>query len=229
MTRKSWIINELNFDNIASITPSYIDDNDTTQSVTFTAEQIKFACRSYYDYTFIDYTGSLKNEVLKINFAKWYDLNSARISRIFRALNENYNPTENYLKHGNIETTYGQIVTNDIEGDTHKVTTVPNEITTETQERATDSLNLAVTMKTKTSATANVGGTSTSDAFHDVNTTTNSGKDTIKDTTHGNIGTTLASTMIKEELSIRDTSLLDIICRDFMIENAYYVDNNSIW
>lgn len=50
------------------------------------------------------------------------------------------------------------------------------------------------------STSGDVGGTSTSDAYTDNHTTTNSGTDIVEDTTHGNIGVTKSSELIASEL-----------------------------
>lgn len=222
MTKKSWIVNELDTSNINSITLSYVDDSNQTHTLTYSKDDIVYAMRIYYDWTFLDYTGSVKASVLSTNLTKWLTLHLDRFNRLFRALDEKYNPIENYAKHGHIETRYGHVIDNRDDIALHKVTTVPNEIVTSTKERASDSSTLTETMEVTTKATANVGGTSTSDAFIDEHKETHSGTDTIEDTTHGNIGTMLSATAILEEFKVRRDALLDIIISDFMNDNAYY-------
>lgn len=229
MNKKLWKVNELDTSTIATITMSYTDDDGNSHSLSYDADAIGYALRTYFDYCFIDYTGSVKADVLKVNFSKWWALNSDRFSRLYRALDEKYNPIENYAKKGHIETRHGHIISTDIDGGIHKITTVPNEIKTESFERASDSLELTKTMETKTSATANVGGTSTSDAYHDENKVTNSGTDIVEDTTHGNIGTMLSATAVLEEFKVRTFSLIDRITGDFMLENAFYIDDTICW
>lgn len=226
MNKKTWKVNELTFSNIATLNLSYINDAGVTVSTMFTSDEIEYATRSYYDYWFLDYTGSLKADVLKNNWAKWFEINAERINRIYRALDEKYNPTENYLKHGNVETTYGHVIDTKTNSGERTITTIPNEIVSTVKERASDSGTLTATAETTTHATSGVGGTSNSSAYEDTNKETNSGKDIIIDTTHGNIGTTLASTMILEEMKIRRDSLLDMIVSDFMYENSYYIEED---
>ena len=226
MNKKTWKVNELETTNISTITLSYVNDNNVTKSVTYTNEQIVYALRTYYDWYFLDYTGSLKASVLSTNLTKWLSLHCDRFNRLFRALDEVYNPIENYAKHGHIETRYGHVVDNEDDIAKHKVTTVPNELTTQTKERASDSQSLTVTMETQTSATSGVGGTSESDAYKDKHKETNSGTDVIEDTTHGNIGTMLSATAILEEFKVRTDALLDILISDFMNDNAYYIEDD---
>ena len=230
MNRKSWKVKELDLGFPNDSTLSYINDDGETITKTLAKDNLIYSARRYFDYTFLDYTGSLKADVIDTNWAKWWALNSERFGRIFRALDEVYNPIENVFKKGHIETQHGHVI--DVNDDIalHKVTSKPNSIESSYYERSSDDGTLQQVNKSVSGASAgDTGGTSTSDAYIDKHKTTNSGTDIIEDTTHGNIGTTKSSDLVQSELSVRQENIYDMIIDSFFYDNAYYVDENCIY
>lgn len=230
MNRKSWKVKELDLCFPNNSTISYINDDGDTVTKTLAKDSLIYSARRYFDYTFLDYTGSLKADVIATNWNKWWALNSDRFERIFRALDEVYNPIENVFKKGHIETQHGHVV--EVEDDIalHKVTSMPNSIETKYYERSSDDGTLQEVNKSVSGATSgDIGGTSTSDAYTDNHTTTNSGTDIVEDTTHGNIGVTKSSELIASELEVRQTNIYDMIVDSFFYDNAYYVEECDIY
>ena len=230
MNRRSWKVKELDLGFPNDSTLSYINDDGETVTKTLVKDSLIYSARRYFDYTFLDYTGSLKADVIATNWTKWWALNNERFGRIFRALDEVYNPIENVFKKGHIETQHGHII--DVNDDIarHKVTSVPNSIESSYYERSSDDSTLQQVNKSVSGASSgDTGGTSTSDAYIDKHKTTNSGTDIIEDTTHGNIGVTKSSELIASELEVRQTNIYDMIIDGFFYDNAYYVEECDIY
>lgn len=226
MSRKSWKVGELDIRFPNYLVLSYVNDDGVTITKSLNKDLLIYSSRRYYNYTFLDYTGSLKADVILNNFANWWGMNNERFNRIFRALDEVYNPIENVFKKGHIETQHGHVV--EVEDDIalHKVTSVPNSIESKYYERSSDDGTLQEVNKSISGTTSgDTGGTSTSDAYTDNHTTTNSGIDIIEDTTHGNIGTTKSSDLVLSELSVRQENIYDMIIDGFFYDNAYYVED----
>ena len=224
MSKKYWKIKELDLNFPSDATMTYVNDDGVTITKTLTKDGLIYSARRYFDYTFIDYTGSLKADVINTNFVKWWALNNERFSRIFRAFDEVYNPIENVFKKGHIETTHGHVVNSVDDIDEHKVTTVPNNLESKQYERSSDSGNLEVVAKSESGAVSgDTGGTSKSDAYLDRHSTINSGTDVVEDTTHGNIGVTKSSELLLSEVSARQENIYDMIIDGFFYDNAYCV------
>ena len=215
---KQWKINELET-GLTPVTLSYVDDDGVTQSRQFTTAELQYSLRRYDAWTFIDYTGSLKADVLTTNWVKWLSINKERFDRIFRTFNERYNPLENYLKHGHIETnrTHNNTVTDDIGERT--ATATPSTITTDAKERSADGAQLGTTNETVTTAS---NTTSTSGAYTDAHSDNGSDSEIIEDSTHGNIGTTRADEMAFGEYKLRQIVLCDEMIDAFVYDNAYF-------
>lgn len=231
MNRKSWKVSELDIVYPSGLTLSYINDDGDTVTKALDNDLLVYSSRRYFDYTFLDYTGSLKANVITANFAKWWGINSERFGRIFRALDEVYNPIENVFKKGHIETTHGHIIDNEDNIAKHKITSKPNTIESSIYERSSDSGTLEVVGKNVSgSASGDTGGISESDSYKDTHKTTNSGKDVVEDTTHGNIGVTKSSELALSEIeTVRQINVYDMIIDAFYYDNAYYVDNFDIF
>lgn len=224
--RKSWEVNELELAFPSGCALTYVNDDSVTITKLLDPNLLTYSARRYYDYTFLDYTGSLKADVITTNFTNWWAINSERFSRIFRALDEDYNPIENVFKKGHIETKYGHVVDNEDNISKHKVKTTPNNLESTTYERSSDNSELvAVGKSISGTASGDTGGISESDAYKDTHKETNSGVDVVEDTTHGNIGTTMSSAIIQSEISLRQINVYDMIIDGFFYDNAYMVDD----
>lgn len=219
MLKKIWKIKELNI-NITPVTLSYNDSDGNNHELELNTNNISYSFRRYYDWSFIDHLNALKDEVIQINFGYWFALNRDRLCRIYRALDEVYNPIENYDKHGKIVTTSSETANDkDIMAE-RSASTTPSSVTTNLKERSSDSSQLATTNTSETSAT---NTTSTSEAYTDNHEHSRNNTTTITDSTHGNIGTMLSASAIEEEFKVREKSLIDMIVSDFVEENAFYI------
>lgn len=170
--------------------------NSETILSLFTSLYGDYICKNFYD-----------------NFLIYLKVNESNFIRILVALEKEYDITENYDKYSEI--------TNDIATVTATTEILSPEMTTETKSASFDSENY----KNQSKNIVNLTGDNKTINTVDYDKTATDGHNTkMLEHTHGNIGVTTNSQMIKQEYDLRRHDYLVSFLNRFINTFAFYVE-----